>query len=418
MADTYTQQLERELESMTAALAHAWDQLVPLLAAVPQSTSTSTDVVSLLESVLTALDTPIGAVYLDEQNDRAAAWYVTPSHALSQSEFEPYMVRFSGQQRVTTFHNVSLYSGNTIVWWFVPLYVESRLAGALGVGFEGSEHELTASELKLLARMYERMAGALVASHLEQSRAREARIAHEIEIAGLIQRSIQPLIYPQIPSVQLAADWRPAATVAGDAWGWVVQPDGQLACFVLDIAGKGLPSSLWAVSLRAALNMALRLGLDPAEVVQAVNDELYEGFTAAGLLATVTVLRYDPRTRLFEQANAGHPPTLILRRDGWTRLAAKTPPLGVLPVIRPRIESLELEPGDLVTCFSDGLTELRTSSGMWGETGIMAQIEQTLGSTAESIVASAMASAQSQAGAVPQDDMTLVVLRVLEGVGS
>ncbi|MGQ9910599.1 MAG: PP2C family protein-serine/threonine phosphatase [Candidatus Flexifilum sp.] len=417
MSDAYTRKLELELESMTAALAHAWDQLVPLLSAVPNSTGTSTDVVSLIESILSALDTSIGAIYLDEGQGRSAGWYATPSHVLTQAEFEPHMACFADQQRVITFHSVSPFSGNEIAWWFVPLYVEMRLAGALGVGFEGREHELTASELKLLARMSERMAGTLVASHLEQSRAREARIAHEIEIAGLIQRSIQPLLYPDVRGLQLAADWRPAATVAGDAWGWVIQPGGELACFVLDIAGKGLPSSLWAVSLRSALNMALRLGLDPAEVIQAVNDEVYEGFTAAGLLATVTVCRVNPRTHRFEQANAGHPPTLLCRGHGWERLAATSPPLGVLPVTRPRIDTVQLAPGDLVVCYSDGLTELPTPDGMWGEAGITAQIEAICDSPAQVIVDQIMSRAQAEAVLAPQDDITLLVVRMVDGGG-
>lgn len=412
-SDALTERLQRELNEMTVALSHAWDQLVPLLNDAPKRADTSADILPILQSIMSAVDAPMGAVYWASRDDTPPEWYAVPSQALTMISFLPYVEALAGRRVPVALTSVSPYNGETTPWWFTPLWVDGALAGAIGVGFADPRRELSALELRLLSRMNERAAGTLLATRLQESRAREAQIAHEIQIAGLIQRSIQPLRLPYMATVDLAAHWQPAAIVAGDAWGWVTQSSGRLAGFVLDIAGKGLPSSLWAVSLRSALNMALRLGLPPTEVIHAVNNEVYDGFAAAGLIATVTVWRYDPTSGIFEQANAGHPPTLIHSDHTWTRLGAQAPPIGVFSSLMPPTQTRILQPGDTVLCFSDGLTELETSGGLWGEVGIIHAAEFPGGPDASDVVDAIVGAADLvRLNTSINDDVTLVVLRV------
>jgi serine phosphatase RsbU (regulator of sigma subunit) len=85
------------------------------------------------------------------------------------------------------------------------------------------------------------------------------------------QHSIQPRTSPQIAGIEIEAYWQPFKQVGGDAWGWVTQADKQLTWFILDVAGKGLPAALAAMSLHTAIRMGLQMNLSPSDVLQAVN---------------------------------------------------------------------------------------------------------------------------------------------------
>lgn len=240
--------------------------------------------------------------------------------------------------------------------------------------------------------------------------AREAHLEHELQIAGLIQRSIQPPREPQIAGVDVAADWQPAATVGGDAWGWVAQPCGQLACFMVDVAGKGLPAALAAVSLHTAVRMALRLDFRAAEVLNIANDEFYDAYTNAGILATATVVTIDPMSGWVEHANAGHTPTLVCMDDEWQRWKATVPPLGVLPTLSISAHRVQLAPGDRLLLYSDGLSEIETTTGLWGDKGLEhAARGTTLAASAQSLISAVLAEAQALREGKPlHDDQTLV----------
>src|SRR5262249_54093779 len=147
----------------------------------------------------------------------------------------------------------------------------------------------------------ERASGQIAAANLAESQAREQQVKRELQIAGLIQRSIQPLQAPTLVGLDAAADWQPAQNVGGDAWGWVLQPSGRLGCFLLDVAGKGLPAALAAAALHTALKMALRLDLSPGDVLRNVNEDVYEAYSNAGILATAAVITIDPITGAVEQ---------------------------------------------------------------------------------------------------------------------
>lgn len=402
-------QLEAELDEMTGALAQAWDQLVPFLQSEPVTTGTALDIMSPLEAVMAAVDAPMGAVYLEERADHPEEWRTLPNDAFSLRRLQSQLRDHDARDllRVSGAHP---WSGQTTHWMFVPMVVDGAVAGAIGVGFEADQREFSNLDTRLLKRMAERVSSQVIAASLAESRAREAQLAHELQIAGMIQRSIQPTSVPRLDGIRVAADWMPASTVGGDAWGWTLQPSGKLACYVLDVAGKGLPASLGAVSLRTSVQMVLRLDLSPSQALQAVNNEFYSAYTDAGIMATLNIFTIDPLTGAFTQANAGHNPTLIRRASQWLRLPASTPPIGVELELAPVVEHLTLQPGDAVLCYSDGLSEIDTPSGLWGEDGILTAVQRDF-TTPESMLSHMLASAdQARNGRVPSDDQTVVCL--------
>lgn len=411
-------QLERELEEMTAGLSQAWDQLVPFLQAGPTQAKTTQDIMPLLESVMAAMDAQMGAVYLARKGTGRPEWFTVPSDVVALSAVQRQLEELRPDSPPISVPGLKALNAKPTQWMFAPMVVSGTVVGAIGVGLDEGQREFTALDARMMARMTERAAGQIVAENLAESQEREAKLAHELQIAGLIQRSIQPATEPEVEGLQVAADWRPAASVGGDAWGWVQQPSGRLAAFMVDVAGKGLPAALAAVSLHTALKLALGLNHTPADVIRIVNTEFYEAYTAAGIIATANVITIDPQSGLLEQANAGHTPLLVWTKGEWQQWRAKCPPLGVLPDLEPVAVSSVLMPGDSVICFSDGLSEIETADGgWWGIQGILSAVNPMEGSAralARRVLAAADAVRGSQLSA---DDQTLLAI-LYDGISS
>jgi len=412
-AEDRVRQLEGELAEMTVALARAWDQLVPFLQSVPQQVASSRDAMTILETIMTAVDADTGAVYLAPRDGETAEWVMLPANAVEPSLLEKHLRPSDDTTTVAQIRNMPGWTGKLIDWLFVPIVVGARTMGAIGVGLFQGRRDFSASDARILTRMTERAAAQIAAADLVESQAREQQLAHEMKIAGLIQRSIQPSDEPAIWPLAVAAHWQPAQNVGGDAWGWVLQPSGKLALFILDVAGKGLPAALGAVSLHTALKMALRMDLSPAEALRKVNEEFYSAYTHADLLATASVIRFDPQTRNIEHSNAGHPPTLIRKGATWLEWRSSVPPLGILPDLVPELQSIILIPGDLVICYSDGYSEIDTGAGLWGPNGIQQAIAGRISEPHETIRAIQEAAAVYDTQSIA-DDQTVFAIGIEE----
>ncbi len=360
----HIQTLEHELEELTVALSHAWDQLVPFLQEVPSQARTAQDIAPILHAAIAAADTDIAGIYLFQANE----WFSVPHDISLGSDCMQQLQQITQEKTL----DIMTSTGRNIHWAFAPVRSEGEVIGVLGIGTYDQQHTFTAVDLRIVVRMAERVGNQVAAAQLALSREREAVLAREMQIANEIQQSVQPEATPRNSCIQMAAYWNPAKQVGGDAWGWVQQPDGQLTWFVLDVSGKGLPAALAAVSLHTAIRMALRLELKPTDVLRFINAEFYVPYTHTDLLATVVIAAFDPHTGMLELANAGHPPVLVRQRGSWLHLEATAPPVGVLTHLHAERQIVKLHPDDLIVCYSDGFTEIQAEDQVWGPVGLLA----------------------------------------------
>ncbi len=402
-------QKESDLEEMTAALSQAWDQLVMLTQEAPDEATSTQDIVPILEAAMSAADAAIGAVCLLPE-DGPPEWFTLPDDTVARHALQNRFSHLPEDDRPAQADGIPMWNGRPSRWLLAPMKVGGEVVGALGVGVEAAR-KFNAYDVRMLARMAERAAGQIGAATLIESQEREARIARDLRVAGMIQRSIQPTSPPFVPGMEIAAHWQPASSVGGDAWGWVVQPSGRLAVFMLDVAGKGLPAALAAVSLHTAIKMMLRLDLSPEQALHRVNDEFYQPYTDAGLLATASVIALDPIRRTLNQANAGHTPTLLRMGGSWQHWPATVPPIGVLPALDFEPQRAALQTGDIAICYSDGLSEITVNGGLWGYVGIMEVVPPHV-EIADEIVRVVLAAADSIREGPPHDDQTLFVLHM------
>jgi sigma-B regulation protein RsbU (phosphoserine phosphatase) len=208
--------------------------------------------------------------------------------------------------------------------------------------------------------------------------------------------------------------------VGGDYYDFLALPEGRFGVAIGDVSGKGIAAALMMASLEASLRAeATRAPEDLAALVGNVNRLVFQASTS-NRYATFFYAQYEPAQRRLTYVNAGHNPPILLRCQGESfraiRLTAGGTVVGLLESFPYQQESLLLQPGDLLIAFTDGISEAMNSDGdEFGEDRLIRMVEETFDLAAASILSFIMHAADRFAGGAKQyDDMTLVVLKVLE----
>jgi serine phosphatase RsbU (regulator of sigma subunit) len=232
-----------------------------------------------------------------------------------------------------------------------------------------------------------------------------------LEDVGLLQAALLPVPPARLGPVGTTAAYRPAAGPAagGDFYDVFALEDGQLAVIVGDVSGHGRRALPHTALVRFTLRAYLEAGLSPRGAVQTAGSVLQRQL--GGFFVTVVAATYNPRTRVFVYASAGHPPPIVLGADG-TALAPVTssssPPIGVgMPTgTRQTIVSL---PGRAEICFhTDGVTEARVANELFGRR----RLTDTLVELGPEGTASELLDRVAEAVDKRPDDMAACLLRV------
>ena len=253
------------------------------------------------------------------------------------------------------------------------------------------------------------------------------RLQSEIEIAREVQNQLFPRSVPISKTLRLAAACRPARLVSGDYYDYL-NLETQLALAIGDVAGKGISAALLMATVQSTMRTQLRAGsflaaaaggqsvpspaLSTAALVSRLNQQLF-AFTPAEKFATFYFALYDDETGLMTYTNAGHPPPILIRDGVPSRLEVTGTVVGAFAFAEYGESSLQLEPGDLLACFTDGVTEPENEFGeMFGEDRLTDLIVKHARSDSEEIIAAVMDSVRHWTGSPElQDDMTLLLAR-------
>jgi sigma-B regulation protein RsbU (phosphoserine phosphatase) len=213
--------------------------------------------------------------------------------------------------------------------------------------------------------------------------------------------------------------------VGGDYYDYLALPDGKLGIALGDVSGKGIAAALLMASLEASLRAeAMRAGNDLAGMIERVNNLVYDA-SAEDRYATLFYAQYDSRSRHLAYVNAGHCAPMLFRKaannypvtGGIGRLdQAGGPVVGLMPDCRYEQAEIALAPGDVIVIFTDGISEaMNLSLEEWGEKRLSNIALNAKNACAEDMIARIIEAADAFAAGAPQhDDMTLVILRVLE----
>ncbi|MDR3699964.1 MAG: PP2C family protein-serine/threonine phosphatase [Candidatus Sulfopaludibacter sp.] len=241
----------------------------------------------------------------------------------------------------------------------------------------------------------------------------------EFSIAHRVQQHMLPSRPPEIPSCSLSASCHPAQEVGGDLFDFLRLPDGRWSIGVGDVSGKGVPAALYMTLTKGLLAATTQDSSDLLEIVGNVNSHVHAA-TEKKTFVTLAMGAFDPETLRFDHVRAGHNP-IVWRRPAPDETSLLNAPGIGLGIVSDRLfrrslklDRLQLSAGDALVFYSDGVTEaMNAEQEQFGEARLMRAVEAADGLDAGAVREGILQGVREFLnGIAPQDDMTVVVLRV------
>jgi serine phosphatase RsbU (regulator of sigma subunit) len=294
-----------------------------------------------------------------------------------------------------------------------PMLVQDRLIGVVYVDTSLRSGVFTDSDLQLLDAVAGQAGVALENARLYRVAVEKGRLESELHMARQIQESLLPRHLPELAGYDLAGRWRSAREVAGDFYDLFMLDDGSMGVVIADVSDKGAPAALMMAATRSIIRSHAFAGFSPLETLKRTNLQVLQD-AENGMFVTVfySVLHAGG---ISTHVCAGHNPPMLYRRADHTVTML---PRGGLAVgwfadSKLRAAPLQLQPGDLIVYYTDGLTEAETSAGdFFGEARLAEAILSVADASADAIADHILAQLDDFCGAtLPADDLTLCVVR-------
>jgi sigma-B regulation protein RsbU (phosphoserine phosphatase) len=245
-----------------------------------------------------------------------------------------------------------------------------------------------------------------------ESRTVSDKLQQELQESQEIQAALMPKALPEVEGLDLAIAWKPARTVGGDYFDVLKFSDRHTAFCIADVAGKGMPAALLMSNVQAVLKSFASDVVGPDELCARVNNVMCDNIVSHRFITCFYAL-LDNQNRKLSYTNAGHCPPMLIRDGACLRLKEGGPVLGIFPN-RPYVEgNIELQHGDCLVLFTDGVTEARNSTGReFGEDRLQKLLTGSSKLRAADLRDRIMEAVNEFTEGEVYDDATLMVVRV------
>jgi serine phosphatase RsbU (regulator of sigma subunit)/PAS domain-containing protein len=291
----------------------------------------------------------------------------------------------------------------------VPLSDGERTYGALTLARRASEGHFGLADLGLVEELGEQLALAIRVDRM---------FRRHTEITDALQSSLLPRALPPIPGVEVAAAYVAATEgldVGGDFYD-VYRTPGGWGVAIGDVCGKGEEAAAVTAAARHSIRVLAHASADPAAVLEQANElMLAQEFGDRFVTAKNAHLRWEGRRLRVVLGSAGHPGPVLVRPDGRTRIMSPGGlPLGLFPTISAGREELQMEPGDVLFFFTDGVTEARSPEMAYFEDRLTDELSALAGRAPQDFVSGLQSLVVEFCRNELRDDMTMLVLRAGE----
>jgi serine phosphatase RsbU (regulator of sigma subunit) len=305
-----------------------------------------------------------------------------------------------------------MHSGITTIMT-VPLEFEGETVGLVYLDAGPLHAPFTDEDLRLVASL-----GHLAAAKIRNARqaeevAKKRDLDKELAIARQIQVRILPDRMPELEGYELFGTNVPSKHVSGDIFGYWPGPNGKLWLAVADVSGKGLGPGLLMATFQAYMQAWAESQEDPSALAIKLSLALSRK-TTTNRFITAFLLLLDPHSNLVEFTNAGHNPVLRLKAGGETELLSSHGfPLAMFAGKPYGHERMELQAGDLLCIYTDGITEATDTAGEeFGIRGLEAVLKGHATLPLDSLHHELEQALERHTGGAPlADDRTLVMVR-------
>jgi phosphoserine phosphatase RsbU/P len=297
----------------------------------------------------------------------------------------------------------------------VPLQAKDRIIGLIYLDSPFILREFTKDDLSLLTVMANVAAIRIENARLAEVEAVERIMKRDLDQAADIQGRMLPDHAPNVPGAELAGFNLPCRTVGGDYYDFFPYPDGKVGLTLGDVSGKGMPASLMMAELHARVQV---LAEDPGDLGPFLVrlNKATSAKCPSNRFVTFFFCVLDPATGELAYANAGHNPPILVRADGTAEmLEGGGPVLGILSTAPYSEMHAQLDHGDMLVLYSDGVTEANNEAfDEFDEERFIDVLKQHRHQPATAIVeAVTRALTEFCAGAPQADDITLAVAKRL-----
>jgi sigma-B regulation protein RsbU (phosphoserine phosphatase) len=237
----------------------------------------------------------------------------------------------------------------------------------------------------------------------------------ELELSQVVQRSLLPQQAPTIPGMSIAGFSRPAQIVSGDYFDFIQFKDGTHGIVMADVSGHGVSAGMLMTSLQTAFHTLVPDADSPLAVLERIN-RLYMHNVSFTTFVTIFFAKFDPKTRVFTYANAGHNSAFLYRtakkEEAWLRPTG--PAIGLMEGFNVRAEQVELKDEDILLLYTDGITEAMNSQGeQFGPERLAKLVKENTGLSAQELANALLVTVTDFSdGKSFIDDITIIASKV------
>lgn len=293
-----------------------------------------------------------------------------------------------------------------------PLLVQERLLGAIYVDTSMRSGNFSQSDRDLLSAVAGQAAIALENARLYSVAVEKGRLEHELQMASEIQHALLPTRMPQVSGYEIAPLWKAARQVAGDFYDLFVLGEDRFGVVIADVSDKGAPAAMFMAVARTMIRAHSHAGLSAVETVARTNDLILED-ADSGMFVTVYHSIFEAGGRSVH-VNAGHNPPLLFRQA--TNEVLFMPrggrALGWFPGNPLQEVELEMQHGDIMVFYTDGVTDAENPDGeFYGEPRLMEVVASCGGLSAKTVLSRIVDDVERFCDGAPAfDDITIVVV--------
>ena len=273
----------------------------------------------------------------------------------------------------------------------------------------GATAVLNGAALVFVALLVGFVISSFVRNQIKLQTAKELKMATDIQLAAL------PNVFPPFPdetSFDIWASMDTAKEVGGDFYDFYFTGSDRVLFLVADVSGKGVPAAMFMMRAKALIKSVAQTGKQIGQVFEEANDALCEG-NSSNTFVTVWAGELNVRTGHVSYVNAGHNPPIV-RLGGKVEYLRSRPSLvlGAMAGARYRVQELQLEPGDAIYLYTDGIVEQHNAAGeLYGEDRLIETVSGCA-KRRDGLLSTVIDDVRRHAaGAEQADDCTQLVLR-------
>ena len=299
---------------------------------------------------------------------------------------------------------------------FIPLFVNDRAVGVLGLSKKPENGDFTEAEFDCAKRLGEFEASAIMSTSIHNEIVERFTLAKEGEIACNIQKSIVPAKLPAIPGLSLGTIFNPAENICGDYYDVLVSRKDRISFVMADVTGKSLNSMNVMLQLRAMLRLIINTTQTAGTILSWANRGIASENNTIDHFASVALMIYDSINNKVQYASGGTNPIFLYTKesDVVKEISKIQEPVGVEKTTEYADNEISVNSGDIIITCTDGLIEALNGDGhQYGKTNLEKVVKANHSLDGKEIANKIKTDVKKFCGSAAQhDDQSLLVIKI------